>query len=77
MSKTMTFGESRFSTEMARLPITLVAVPLVAVADLLIRWQDRIAARESLAGFGDHLRNDVGMDRTVIAHETAKPFWVA
>ncbi len=77
MSKTLTFGQSRFSTEMARLPFTLVAVPLVAVADLLIRWQDRIAAREALAGFGDHLREDIGMDRTAIADETGKPFWVA
>jgi uncharacterized protein YjiS (DUF1127 family) len=48
-----------------------------AVADCLAIWAERRRERRHLAGLSDHLIHDIGLSRSDVERETAKPFWRA
>ena len=43
----------------------------------LIVWQERAAQRHALAALDDRLLKDIGLSRSDIAREIARPFWWA
>jgi uncharacterized protein YjiS (DUF1127 family) len=40
-------------------------------------WQDRASQRYALAALDDHHLRDIGLTRSDVAREIAKPFWRA
>ena len=50
---------------------------LQALARLLLLWWRRFQQRRELAGLGEDMLRDVGLDRSQAWHETSKPFWRA
>ncbi|MDH3474578.1 MAG: DUF1127 domain-containing protein [Rhodospirillales bacterium] len=52
--------------------------PLGLVAGIfacLLVWQDRASQRYALAVLDDHQLRDIGLTRSDVARESAKPFW--
>jgi uncharacterized protein YjiS (DUF1127 family) len=45
------------------------------VLNLVSMWQERTAARRTLARLDDHLLLDIGLSRTDVERERMKPFW--
>jgi len=48
---------------------------LLALLDVPLAWQRRIADRNSLAAMDDRLLKDIGISRADAEHEAEKPFW--
>ena len=57
------------------LSAALLVTPVRALASLLLGWQNRLAAREALAGMSPRLLDDVALDRADALRESWKPFW--
>jgi len=38
-------------------------------------WRQRLRLRRKLSHFGDHLLNDIGLDRHLADEEINKPYW--
>ena len=47
------------------------------IVDAVREWLQRSSERNALAGLSDRQLRDVGLDRRVVQHEIAKPFWRA
>jgi uncharacterized protein YjiS (DUF1127 family) len=45
------------------------------VLQTLLQWATRQRNRRSLSRLDDHMLRDIGLDRTTVAQECAKPFW--
>jgi uncharacterized protein YjiS (DUF1127 family) len=54
-------------------PLGLVA----GIFNCLMVWQDRASQRYALAALDDHHLRDIGLTRSDVAREIAKPFWRA
>ncbi|MEM8589164.1 MAG: DUF1127 domain-containing protein [Pseudomonadota bacterium] len=39
------------------------------------KWRRRVRLRRHLSHFGDHLLDDIGLDRQSAEAEISKPFW--
>ena len=61
----------------SRLPQLARKGLFVSLLKLLISWQERANQRHCLARLDERLLRDIGLDRTRVAQETAKPFWRA
>jgi uncharacterized protein YjiS (DUF1127 family) len=47
------------------------------LVDRLLEWMERARARHALAELTDAELKDIGLSRTDVANEAAKPFWRA
>jgi len=68
------------SRPLASLSGTALRIPrsrgLVAgVVDRLVEWQERARSRVLLGRLDDRMLRDVGLTRSDVEVETAKPFW--
>jgi uncharacterized protein YjiS (DUF1127 family) len=64
--------------EPIRYPPDLPSITPTAFLRLLSIWLARRRRRQTLAelaGFSEHLLDDIGVSRTEALHEAAKPFW--
>jgi uncharacterized protein YjiS (DUF1127 family) len=60
----------------ARLAIGLRArAALTAASDTVYEWRQRARQRRLLAQLNDRLLSDIGLSRSEVEREAAKPFW--
>ena len=59
-----------YESVFSRLPILVATVP-----HLVAEWRRRARSRAELARMSDHDLRDIGITRTEVAHELAKPIW--
>lgn len=45
------------------------------VWEILLDWQERAAQRRRLEAMSDRMLKDIGLSRSDVARESAKPFW--
>lgn len=45
------------------------------LVETLLLWQERASQRQELARLDDRMLRDIGISRTEVACECAKPFW--
>jgi len=50
---------------------------IVKATDTVLDWQDRARQRHSMLEMDDHLLRDIGLSRSDLENEAAKPFWRA
>ena len=48
---------------------------LNAAVETVREWRRRVRLRRHLSHFGDHLLDDIGLDRQSAEAEISKPFW--
>jgi uncharacterized protein YjiS (DUF1127 family) len=48
---------------------------LIRLADLVIGWSERSRERHVLAELDDRALHDIGLSRSEVEREAAKPFW--
>lgn len=46
-----------------------------AVADLVLKWDERARMRYQLQALDERMLKDIGLSRTDTVREVAKPFW--
>lgn len=56
---------------------TVTSSRLTRILELLAVWQRRASEREALRRLSDHHLRDIGLTRSTIMMEVAKPFWRA
>ncbi len=56
-------------------PLATVRQGLVKIVDRLLVWQRRADERVSLGQMDDHMLKDIGLNRSDVMRESAKPFW--
>ena len=60
-------------------PIKTAAVFLVTLPETALRtlhvWQTRVRNRQAMRELSDHVLYDIGLSRTDVNKEVAKPFW--
>lgn len=48
---------------------------LYEAVETVREWRRRVRLRQHLSHFGDHLLDDIGLDRQSAEAEISKPFW--
>ena len=79
--KTITYAETSLrpsgkgSVQAIHSVLKAIDNSLLAVLDVPLQWQRRIADRHSLMSMDDRLLKDIGISRADAEHEAEKPFW--
>jgi uncharacterized protein YjiS (DUF1127 family) len=58
--------------------MTSPAVPRASITrrvEVLLTWLERARQRRQLGQLSDHMLKDIGLSRSDVEIETAKPFW--
>ena len=73
-------ANTRVSASYATLAGTMIvpAAPPASAAVLVeavLAWLDRVRQRRDLSELSDHMLKDIGLSRSDVEAEVAKPFW--
>jgi uncharacterized protein YjiS (DUF1127 family) len=69
------FRRGKDAAAVTRRPASGVARAALAVAEVLLAWQERLRQRRHLSGLDDRLLKDIGLSRADVQREVEKPFW--
>lgn len=64
-------------TALARHPLPPLSRALLRATLVVIQWDLRRRTRRDLRGLTDYMLQDIGLDPSSVAIESAKPFWRA
>jgi uncharacterized protein YjiS (DUF1127 family) len=70
-------GNGLLGATLGRAFLGAISGALIAAADVLLNWQQRIGDRHALRTMDEHMLKDIGLSQADVEREAGKPFWRA